>query len=123
LAEQNGARLTLLHVAPEPSIELPEPEPGAMPVIDRKEIVALTKKQLRSLIPEETLPGQEFEFLVQFGDPAETVVGLASEAVEMIVLGVKRPTALTKHLGAGVAYKIACDAPCPVLSVGARYHT
>ncbi|HYL12483.1 MAG TPA: universal stress protein [Terriglobales bacterium] len=122
LAEENGARLTLLHVAPEPALALPEPEPGAMPVIDRKEVVATTKKQLRSLIPEGTLPWQELEFVVQFGEPAETIVRIASEAVDMIVLGVKRPTALTKHLGAGVAYQVACDAPCPVLSVSARYH-
>jgi hypothetical protein len=38
------------------------------------------------------------------------------------VLGVKRPAALTKHLGAGVACKVACEAACPVLSVGARFH-
>jgi nucleotide-binding universal stress UspA family protein len=122
LAEENGARLILLHVAPEPGMILPEPEPGAMPVIDRKEIVTTTRKQLRSLIPESTLPWQELEYLVQFGDPVETIVRIAGEAVDMIVLGVKRPTALTKHLGSGVAYNVACDAPCPVLSVGARYH-
>src|SRR5271157_5610792 len=34
LAEENRARLTLLHVAPEPGLVLPEPEPGAMPVVD-----------------------------------------------------------------------------------------
>jgi nucleotide-binding universal stress UspA family protein len=59
--------------------------------------------------------------VVQFGSPAETILKVAAETVDMIVLGVKRPAALTKHLGAGVAYKVACDAPCPVLSVGARY--
>ena len=37
----------------------------------------------------------------------------------MIVLGVKRPAALTKHLGSGVAYRVVCEALCPVLTVGA----
>ena len=39
----------------------------------------------------------------------------------LIALGVKRRATLTKHMGAGVAYKVACEAMCPVLSVGARF--
>jgi len=120
LAEESRARLTLLHVAPEPGVVLPEPEPGAMPVVDPSEVVASTKKQLRALIPEGTQLWHEPEYMVEFGPPAETIVRIAAPTVDMIVLGVKRPGALTKHLGEGVAYKIACDAPCPVLSVGAR---
>ena len=122
LAEENRARLTLLHVAPEPGMALPEPEPGAMPVVDPSEVVTETEKQLRDLIPEGTQLWHEPEYVVQFGSPAETIVRIAAQTVDMIVLGVKRPVALTKHLGEGVAYKVACDAPCPVLSVGARYH-
>jgi len=38
------------------------------------------------------------------------------------VLGVKRPADLTKHLDEGVAYKVTCEAFCPVLSVSARFH-
>jgi nucleotide-binding universal stress UspA family protein len=119
LAEENRARLALLHVALEPSVALPEPEPGALPVLDREEVVASTEKQLRALIPEANHLWHEPEYKVQFGPPAETIVNSAASA-DMIVLGVKRPTAFTKHLGAGVAYKVACDARCPVLSVGAQ---
>jgi len=122
LAEENRARLTLLHVAPEPGVALPEPEPGAMPVFDPIEVAAFTENQLRDLIPAGTELWHEPEYLVEFGPRAETIVRIAAQAVDMIVLGVKRPTPLTKHLGEGVAYKVACDAPCPVLSVGARYH-
>ena len=122
LAEENRARLTLLHVAPEPGVALPEPEPGAMPVVDPSEVVASTEKQLRALIPEGTQLWHEPEYMVLFGAPAEMIVRIAAQTVDMIVLGVKRPAALTKHLGEGVAYKVACEAPCPVLSVGARYH-
>jgi nucleotide-binding universal stress UspA family protein len=120
LAEENRARLTLLHVAPEPSPVLPEPEPGTMSVVDPSEVAASTEKQLRDLIPEGTRLWHEPEYVVQFGSPAETIVRIASQTVDMIVLGVKRPKALTKHFGEGVAYKVACGAPCPVLSVGAR---
>jgi nucleotide-binding universal stress UspA family protein len=122
LAEENRARLTLLHVAPEPSVALPEPEPGSMPVVDPSEVTASTENQLRALIPEGTQLWHEPEYMVQFGSPAEMIVKIAEQSVDMIVLGVKRPWALTKHLGEGVAYQVACEAPCPVLSVGARYH-
>ena len=122
LAEENRARLTLLHVAPEPGVALPEPEPGAMPVLDPSEVVASTEKQLRALIPEGTQLWHEPEYMVQFGPAAETIVRIAAQTADMIVMGVKRPAALTKHLSEGVAYTVACEAACPVLSVGARYH-
>ena len=121
LAENNKALLTLLHVAPEPGVPLPEPEPGAMPVLDPSEVVASGEKQLRALIPEGIELWHEPEYLVQFGPTAETILRISAPDVDLIVLGVKRPAALTKHLGAGVAYKIACDACCPVLSVGYQY--
>ena len=121
LAEENRARLTLMHVAPEPGVVLPEPEPGAMPVVDPREVVASTEKQLRDLVPYGTTLWHEPEYMVQFGPPAEMIVRIAEQSVDLIVLGVKRSAALTKHLGAGVAYKVACEATCPVLTVGARF--
>ena len=121
LAEENRARLTLLHVAPEPGVVLPEPEPGALPVFDREEIIAFTEKHLRDLIPQANQLWHEPEYKVEFGPAADMIVK-AAETVDMIVLGVKKPGVLTTHLGEGVAYMVVCEAPCPVLSVGARYH-
>ncbi len=121
LAEENRARLTLLHVAPEPGIAVPEPEPGAMPVVDPTEMAAFTESQLRALIPKGTELWHEPEYMVEFGPAAETIVKIAAGKADMIVLGVKRPAAMTKHVGAGVAYKVACEATCPVLTVGARF--
>jgi len=121
LAEENRARLTLLHVAPEPGVVLPEPEPGSMPVVDPREVIASTEKQLRNLVPYGTTLWHEPEYMVQFGPPAEMIVRLAAQSADMIVLGVKQSAAFTKHLGAGIAYKVACEATCPVLTVGARF--
>jgi nucleotide-binding universal stress UspA family protein len=122
LAEENRARLTLLHVAPETGVVLPEPEPGAEPWLNPDEVMASTEKRLRDLVPYGTQLWHDPVYMVQFGPAAETIVKIAAGSADMIVLGVKRPAALTKHLGAGVAYKVACEATCPVLSVGTHYY-
>jgi nucleotide-binding universal stress UspA family protein len=122
LAEEHRARLTLLHVASVPGMAFAQAETGAIPVIPPYEEVASGEKQLHELIAKEPPLWREPEYLVQFGPPAETIVRIARRDVDLIVLGVKRPAALTKHLGSGVAYKVVCEAPCPVLSVGARFH-
>ena len=85
------------------------------------EEVASSEQKLRELIRNEPPLWQEPEYLVQFGEPAETTLRIAAKDVDLIVLGVKRSALLTKHLGSGVAYRIVCEAPCPVLSVGAQY--
>jgi nucleotide-binding universal stress UspA family protein len=60
--------------------------------------------------------------MVQFGPAAETILKIAEQNFDLIVLGVKRSTALTKHLGAGVGYNVISKSPCPVLSVGAVFY-
>lgn len=122
LAEEHRARLTLLHVARVPGVAYAQAEIGAMPVIPPYEEVARGEKQLHELIAKEPPLWHEPEYLVQFGPPAETIVRIAARDVDLIVMGVKRPAALTKHLGSGVAYNVVCQAPCPVLSVGAQFH-
>ncbi len=118
LAEQNRARLTLLYGSPFP-LSLPEFRPQ-----DPKEMLTRGRDRLRSLIPEGTQLWHEPEYLVQFGSPheiAEIILKIAAPSADMIVLGAKRkrPIAVTKHVGTGVAYKVACEAPCPVFSVRA----
>jgi len=120
LAEENHARLTMLHVAHEPGVAWPEPMPGSMPIIRPDVEVADDKRKLRDLLPRDVALWHEPEFLVKFGPPVETILEAAAQDVDMIVLGVKRPAALTKHLGSGVAYRVVCEAPCPVLTVGER---
>ncbi|MGB8011668.1 MAG: universal stress protein [Terriglobales bacterium] len=118
LAEENRARLTLLHVAPEPGVTMPE----FLPMIDPRERVAYTKHHLCALLPEVTQLSHDPQCIVEFGPAAATIVKIATLSTDMIVMGVKRPAALTKHLGEGVAYQVICNAPCPVLTVSARYH-
>ena len=120
LAEEHRARLTLLNVSPFP-LSLPEFRHE-----DPKEKLAHGRSRLRALIPKDLQLWHEPEYMVQFGNPGEVadiILKIAGQSVDMIVLGAKRkwPTALTKHLGAGDAYRVACEAPCPVLSVGIRH--
>jgi nucleotide-binding universal stress UspA family protein len=119
LAEENHARLTMLHVAHEPGVVMPEPVAGSLPVVATDIEVAEGERRLRDLVPQDIALWHEPKYLVAFGPPAETILAFAAEDVDMIVLGVKRPAALTKHLGSGVAYRVVCEAPCPVLTVGA----
>ena len=91
---------------------------SGLPVIRPDVEVADDKQQLRDLVPRDTALWHEPEYLVEFGPAVETILAAAAQDVDMIVLGVKRPAALTKHLGSGVAYRVVCEAPCPVLTVG-----
>lgn len=118
LAEENGARLTLLHVEREPGIVLPEPEPGALPVVEKAEVMAHAEQRLRRLLPHERTLKTEPEFVVEFGEAAEAILRtIQALDVDLVVLGARRPRLLTTHLGMGAAYRVACEAPCPVLSV------
>ena len=121
LAEENHARLTMVYVSPEPGTVLPEPELGALPKFERTDVATDSERLLRSLIPKAMQLWHEPEYLVLFGPPAEMIAGAAHDDVDLIVMGVRRPTPLTKHFGEGVAYRLACEAPCPVLSVSAWY--
>ena len=120
LAEENHARLTMLHAAHEPGVAWPEPVAGSLPIIAPEVEVANGERQLRALVPPDIALWHEPEYLVRFGPPVETILAAAAQDVDMIVLGVKRPAALTKHMGSGVAYRVVCESPCPVLTVGAQ---
>ncbi len=105
LAQENRARLYLLHVTPSPVAASFETS---------------LKTRLRSLIPAETEFWCEPKTFVEFGEAAEKILNVAEElAVDLIVLGPRRMPAVpgATHFGIGTAYKIASRAICPVLSV------
>lgn len=120
LAREYRATFSLLHVAPIPALPIDEPPAGPpVPYFDPRLISAVTLKQLRDLIPEGTDLWCEPEYFVEFGSPAETILRVAKEqSAGMIVVGVGRPKAWSPYLSTGTAYKVVCNAPCPVLSVG-----
>jgi nucleotide-binding universal stress UspA family protein len=121
LAEEHRAQLTLLHVAQDRGVEL-VPQPGAMPVMTPYEEVETGEKRLHELIPRDNLLCHEPDFVVQFGETVDTILRIARRDASLIVLGVKRAGVLAKHLGGSVAYRVVCEAPCPVLSVSGQTH-
>ncbi len=105
LALENQARLYLLHVTPSP--------------VDATAEAAL-KTRLRNLISPESGLRCEPKAFIESGPAAEKILDVAEElAVDLIVLGPKRMTAVpgAGHLATSTAYKVICQAICPVLSV------
>ncbi len=106
LAQEDQARLYLLHVLPEP--------------VDESQETALHAR-VRALVPPEAKLWCEPKAYVETGDPAQVILDLADElAVDLIVLGVKhvsRFAGTRTHLGMATAYKIVRQAICPVLTV------
>lgn len=109
LAQQHYARLTLLLV---------ERYPASKADIPLTEVRRQEMEHMRRLIPPETGLAIEPEFAVAFGDPAEEIVSVAREArADLIVLGLRGGARLSGHLPVTTAYRVVCNAPCPVLTV------
>lgn len=112
LAQERGARLTLLHVLPRTEIE---------DVIAEVQYVEATVGQLRELVPADAELACEPSFLVERGIASERILETARErAAALIVLGVRRPlipVGVETHLAGGTAYKVVVNATCPVLTV------
>lgn len=115
LAQENQARLILLHIMPKPRQQSSEGD--AIFEISVAEAI----HQLYAAVPQ---PSELFcppEVLVDYGRPADRIVAVAKDrAADLIVLGVRSESG---HLGAAVhlerttAHNIVARAPCPVLTV------
>jgi len=109
LAQEHQAKLTLLHVVRDAVESTPQNE-------------ALLKeyfvRRMQAMVPEEATLWCDPEFAVEFGDAADNILRLAGEhEVDLIVLGVRRTATFAGHLPPATAYKIVCQAQCPVLTV------
>ena len=60
----------------------------------------------------------EREFIVETGEPAETIVKVAAvTGTELVVLGVRASAGMSDRLGWSTAYGVVRQAHCPVLTV------
>jgi len=112
LAEENQARLQLLHV-------LPQPKSRRGP-ISPAESVADVMHRLQRLVPEETGLWCRPESIVRFGEPANRILAAARESnSDLIVMGVKNPGSgmgMATHLEGAIAHEVVTHAISPVLT-------
>ncbi len=106
LAEENNARLYILHVSESP-----------MKAANENAL----RERLRNLVPQGAKLTSQPKVIVEYGPPAERVLAVAEElAMDLIVLGVKRTPVhfeASPHLPLATAYKVVSQAICPVLTV------
>jgi len=112
LAQEFQARLTLLHV-------VPEPKPGDL--VSWSDVQESSKQLLHKLVPPEAEAWCKLEYFVERGDPGQRILDLANvRAVDLIILGAQPekgvPGAAT-HLPIATAHKVVAHANCPVLTV------
>jgi len=109
LAQEYGAHLTVIHAVRE--------MPGTWsdtPAHVEEEFV----NRLKHLVPPEAESWCDPEFVVRFGEPAAEILDVANgRKADLIVLGVHGDVALAGHRPATIAYKVVCEAHCPVLTV------
>jgi nucleotide-binding universal stress UspA family protein len=112
LAQEFGARLTLLHVVPKFSPN---------DVISWAQLQEYSKELMRHLMPPELQSSRKLDFVVEQGDPAERILALAElRKSDLIVLGTQVPSGFpgaATHLPIAVAHKVVSSAACPVLTV------
>jgi nucleotide-binding universal stress UspA family protein len=106
LAQENQARLYLMHVVPAPVLEYEE---------------SALMSRLKSLVPPEANLWCEPKAFVESGDAGERILEQAEElGIDLIILGIRPVSTLAgtrTHLGMATAYKVVSRAICPVLSV------
>jgi nucleotide-binding universal stress UspA family protein len=112
LAVELGAKLTLVHV-------VPEPKPGDL--VSWSDVQAAATEHLRRLVPAELVVDCKPSYFVERGNPAERIMDLAAlREIGLIVLGIHAehgvPGAAT-HLPIATAHKVVSRAACPVLTM------
>lgn len=108
LEGEHGAKLTVLHVV-EDHLQSRENSQGIL-----RDFML---RRMRKALPAECVGNCEPEFQVRFGDPGEQILSVAREQhSDLIILGLRAGVHTDGQLPSAVAYKLVCQAPCPVLT-------
>jgi nucleotide-binding universal stress UspA family protein len=115
LAQENHARLLLLHVMPRPDSRNGKED-------RRFELsVAEALQKLYDTVPKDAEFYMPPEAAVEYGEPAERIIAAAEERrADLIVLGLRNATdhiGAATHLERATAHKVVSHAACPVLTV------
>ena len=108
LEREHGAKLTVLHVVEEQS-DSSERSRG----IIRDFMI----RRMRMGLSAPCVGNGEPEFQVRFGDPGEQILSVAREQhSDLIILGLRAKVHAAGQLPSAIAYKLVCQASCPVLT-------
>ena len=109
LAQEHGARLTMLHVIQEATAFTEES------VRRQREF---NIENLRRLVPEGVENWCNPVFRATFGEAVEEITTMVRETnADLIVMGAKSRKSLAGHVPATIAYSVVTKASCPVLTV------
>ncbi len=109
LAQEHQAHLTLTHAVRETTDSSAH---------HKALLQSFFRKRLREMVPSDADLWCEPEFVVAFGSPADSILQVAADRqADLIVLGVRRSANFPGHLPPATAYKVVCEAHCPVLTV------
>ncbi len=109
LAQEHGARLTLLHVIEEATAFTEES------VRRQRE---LNVDRLKRLMPAGAEDWCKPDFRATFGEASEEILTMAREMnADLIVMGAKARKSLAGHVPVTIAYNVVTKARCPVLTV------
>jgi nucleotide-binding universal stress UspA family protein len=113
MAEENQARLLLLHVMRDPGERKAEQT--------EQDSVANVMHELYEIVPMSAETWCRPEATVRFGPPAERILdGARGLNADLIVLGVRNPgrrMSAATHLERTIAHKVVAHARCPVLTI------
>jgi nucleotide-binding universal stress UspA family protein len=108
LESEHGAKLTVLHVV-EQQLQSREGSQGI--------VRDFMLRRLRKGLPAGRAGNCEPEFQVRFGEPGDQILSVAREQQsDLIILGLRSGMLAGSQLPSAIAYKIVCQAPCPVLT-------
>jgi len=109
LAQEHGARLTMLHVIQEATAFTEE---------SVRRQWEFNVENLRRLVPEGAENWCKPVFRATFGEAVEEIITMARETnADLIVMGAKTRKSLAGHVPATIAYSVVTKAHCPVLTV------
>jgi len=109
LVREHAAHFCMLHVVEEPN----EDSVAGNPIVQD-----FLVKRMRKGLPQACVNRCEPEFLVRFGEPGEEILRTAKDShSDLIVLGLRPGEKRAGYLPSAVAYRIVCQATCPVLTL------
>ena len=109
LAQEHGARLTVLHVVE---------EVRACTAEEEKQLRKVNIERMKNFMPKDAENWCRVDFRAAFGSAAEGILEEARDTrADLIIMGAKPRKTFAGHTPSTIAYNVVAKAHCPVLTV------